>query len=760
MKIRFWGIPVAILVLTLSGYNGFAAHIIGGEMYYECLGYAQNGQDSTKRIYRITIKLWRDCQAQNAAGFDNPVGFTVFRRQGTTYQIVRAPGGSQEFNVSLLNPIPTRIAPPNYPCLEIPPNVCVEEGTYMTDITLPIINEEYVIAWQRCCRNNTITNIYTPEATGATFTIEIHPEAQRTCNNSPQFKGFPPTIICVNNPIQFDHSAIDKEGDFIIYEFCEPLAGGGRGGGGGNCNSTTPTPECPPPFTPVAFKGPAYSYNFPLGGNPPVTINSINGMITGEPNDIGQFVVGVCVREYRNGILLSTLRRDFQFNVASCAGKVVADLAGATKVVGKKKYEFLVCNKLDFQFDNNSFQSNFIKDVLWTYQNGNKIDTSKMWEPQIAFKEGGEHIGQMVLNPGSNCSDTAYFKITLVPDLTADYKVSYDTCKSGPVTFKNLSSSTYSQISYYDWNLGDGIVSSKKDNQIAYSKAGKYPISLSIQDNYGCKQKKDLELSWFPAPEVAVFDPNVREGCVPVTVKFRNTSFPTDSTYKIIWKFSDGSIDSGLLVLHRFDSLGSFDLKMEITSPFGCYTEGNFQDVVTVFPPPTAKLYQDSFRLNINNPIVNLIDSTNNTIGRTWIIDNKDFLFDKEINYNLLTEGWHDIRMIASDRFLCTDTVDTRVFVYKDFTLFMPNAFSPNGDGSNEQFGPVGLIHSLQNYELKIYDRYGGEIFQSTNWEIGWNGKFQNSGADVIPGMYIYKLTYTLDNGKIYTETKALNLIR
>ena len=103
---------------------------------------------------------------------------------------------------------------------------------------LPIINENYVIVWQRCCRNITITNIQNPGETGATYSIEIHPDAQRTCNSSPRFINFPPSVLCANAPFKFDHSAIDKEGDLLIYEFCEPSKGGGLMGGG--CDAVIP----------------------------------------------------------------------------------------------------------------------------------------------------------------------------------------------------------------------------------------------------------------------------------------------------------------------------------------------------------------------------------------------------------------------------------------------------------------------------------------------------------------------------------------
>lgn len=121
-----------------------------------------------------------------------------------------------------------------------------------------------------------------------------------------------------------------------------------------------------------------------MGGNPPVSINSITGLITGEPNVQGQFVMTVCCSEYRNGTLLSTIRRDFQFNVASCQGTVVAAL-NSGKEVSRQNYEILICNADSFQMDNGSYQQQFINDILWEYQTGGQTVQSTLWNPPSIF---------------------------------------------------------------------------------------------------------------------------------------------------------------------------------------------------------------------------------------------------------------------------------------------------------------------------------------------------------------------------------------
>ncbi|MBK8642011.1 MAG: hypothetical protein IPN15_07340 [Saprospiraceae bacterium] len=77
----YWRFFIVFGLLGTLSEQLLAAHIIGGEMYYECQGYGSNGLDSTRRTYKIIIKLYRDCRPQqNSAGFDQPLGFTIYRK--------------------------------------------------------------------------------------------------------------------------------------------------------------------------------------------------------------------------------------------------------------------------------------------------------------------------------------------------------------------------------------------------------------------------------------------------------------------------------------------------------------------------------------------------------------------------------------------------------------------------------------------------------------------------------------------------------
>src|SRR5678815_873339 len=211
---------IKILLSLLLGFGGlsqlYAKHIVGGEIYYECLG---PGNMTDSRNYKLTMKIYRDCAA-DGANFDNPARIGIYSYINGVYAFVRP------LNVNHIEV--TNVEAIENPCLILPPNVCVEETSYIINLSnMAIIDGSYIVSWQRCCRNNSITNIVQPNNTGATYTIEITKDAQNTCNDGPRFNHFPPIGICVNEFLTIDHSATDAEGDQIVYEFCAPLQGGG-----------------------------------------------------------------------------------------------------------------------------------------------------------------------------------------------------------------------------------------------------------------------------------------------------------------------------------------------------------------------------------------------------------------------------------------------------------------------------------------------------------------------------------------------------
>ncbi len=737
-------------VLCFSIY-GNAYHIIGGEIYYECLGFDPN--DPTAKIYRFTLKIYRDC-AGNGQNFDSLPGSSI----GTlsVYQGNNTNPYIPTFNLSAPD-VTLLQADAGNPCLIVPPNICVQEGIYEFELSLPISTESYHITYQRCCRNSSITNIYSPDETGATYTVELTETAQLECNNSPVFNNFPPIIICVDQALNFDHSATDAEGDQLVYEFCSPLKGGGLFGAPTASNGIYPDPDDPPPYNEVDFIISSYSPLAPLAGNPVVSIDPVTGIITGIPEVQGQFVVGICVKEYRNGVLLSTIQRDFQFNVAYCEPTVVAELEGPQI---DDIYIYESCSDSTFFFENASYQSQFIDEYAWHFD-VNGVD----WyfpdpEPTITFPGPGSYNGVMVLNPGTQCSDTAEISVFVGAPVIADFEFEYDTCVAGPVEYTTLAYSGNGIISEYLWEFGDGLTSIESDPTHEYQDPGLYDVQLTVTDELGCTATFIQQVNWFPAPPLIIIEPSSFVGCPPAELSFINLSSPIDETYDIQWDFGDGSRDSAISPIHTFESPGLYDINIEITSPIGCYKSRVFRDWIFIDSLPIADFSFSPDKASNFEPEVVFTDKSIRAAQWEWTFDQYGSTILQNPVFVFPDTGLMEIQLVVTHLYGCVDTMIQYVDVEPQITYFLPNAFTPNEDGTNEFYRGGGYFRGIRDFDIKIMNRWGGIIFESSDPSEAWNGMEHNNGRLSQNGVYLVYVRFTGPRGMPHEYKGYATLIR
>lgn len=205
--------------------------------------------------------------------------------------------------------------------IETPPlgNACftppesIEIGYYTETITLPDLAGGYYLAWERCCLSTTTQNIVDATTTGMLLTARIpDPELE---NSSPVFDDFPAEgYFCVGIENSFSFGATDADGDSLVYSFVTPLDGA-------ITNFDAPInngPSTPSPFLEVIWEAGFSATDF-LGSSA-VEIDSETGLITGQATEIGQYIFAVKVEEWREGVLLGEVRREFNiFSTTNCA---------------------------------------------------------------------------------------------------------------------------------------------------------------------------------------------------------------------------------------------------------------------------------------------------------------------------------------------------------------------------------------------------------------------------------------------------------
>lgn len=442
------------IVLFLPLAQLMATHIVGGALTYECLTTNPN---ATNKTFRFTLKVYRDCFG-GQANFDNPAYIGIYRGSYQSNSYVT------QNTVTLDEFRPIGIDNPE--CLNGVPNVCLEEATYVWTAVLAKSTQSYFVVYQRCCRNNTVTNIFNPSQTGATFYVEITPRAFALGNSSPQFKEPPPTIVCNNYPMEVDYSATDQNGDRLVYSFCKAYTGGGQTGGFANCDTPQPQPACAPPFDEVQFIAPVYTPEKPMAGDPLVVVDPQTGIISGTPTKVGQYVVAVCVEEYRNGELLSVVRREYQFNVTACAPQISAKIK-ADSVVGKQSYVVKSCTgSKTVKLINESFDKNNIKTFRWKVDlnNGQFYESATAFDPEITFPAFGSYKGVLYLNENEVCSDTAFVRIDVLDLIELNLGPDRVKCPDEAV----ILSIDPGQFRNFQWNNGS------KNNQLGTILPGTY----------------------------------------------------------------------------------------------------------------------------------------------------------------------------------------------------------------------------------------------------------------------------------------------
>lgn len=733
------------LLLFLQS-SGFAKHIIGGVLSYECLGGG---------TYRFTMKMYRDCYDQTGAFFDNPAPFTIFK-------------GTNEIETMLVPvQIVEDIAPPPIPCLILPANVCVQEGIYEFEYTFTDwpSTESYHISYMRCCRNATVINIQNPDDVGATFTIEILPASQQVCNTSPTFNDFPPIVICGNEPLNYDHSAYDLENDQLIYSFCSPLLGGSPpgGGGGGPCAVVSPNPACPPPYAEAVFINPPYKESEPMGGDPVVDINAITGLMTGTPNLNGQFVFAVCVSEYRNGILMSVIRRDFQFNVASCEKLVDAGVTGTNIVLENDEYYLNTCNDLEIFIENESNTQINVDEIRWEFNTPDSMLVYDTWDLEATFPGSGAYDGLLILNPDDNlCGDTAKIHIDIFPEVVADFIYDYDTCVAGPVSFIDQSYiDVVGNITSRYWDLGDGTTDSVYANPVhVYKQPQEIPVRLEIWDEHGCVDEVLKNVTYFPVPSFIDVRPNDTLSCPPAEIKFTNLSTPLDNTYDIFWEFGDGETSTALSPVHQYKKPGLYNVRMQINSPIGCMTDTIFEAMIRITNPPIANFDYEPKELSNLAPEATFFDGSQNAARWDWFVNGQIVAQRPEFNYEFRDTGLQAVTLIVTHPFFCQDTLTKYIDVTPEVTFFMPNAFTPNEDTNNEFFLGNGILLGIEDYKMEVWDRWGQLIFQSETPNAGWNGRVNNDGRQVQSGVYVYKINFTGPRGTPHEYKGYATVIR
>jgi gliding motility-associated-like protein len=261
----------------------------------------------------------------------------------------------------------------------------------------------------------------------------------------------------------------------------------------------------------------------------------------------------------------------------------------------------------------------------------------------------------------------------------------------------------------------------------------------------GCPGIVHVDSVLVTAMPLASFEALELAGCEPLLVDFNDLSSGNGLSYN--WTYSDNTDDSAASPSHLFLQDGTYDVRLEVTTSEGCSDDTLMTGLITVYPQPTASFIPSTLTSDILNPSFRFTNTS--TDDSLWFWDfgdgNTTDIFEPAHEY--ADTGSYPVLLIVTSDKGCIDSVQLLLRVDPWFSFYVPNSFSPNGDGRNDTFGGYGTW--IKAYEMEIYDRWGKAIFRTRDIERQWEGK---SKEFVQNESYTYRIVVTdfFDKDHVY----------
>jgi gliding motility-associated-like protein len=279
-------------------------------------------------------------------------------------------------------------------------------------------------------------------------------------------------------------------------------------------------------------------------------------------------------------------------------------------------------------------------------------------------------------------------------------------------------------------------------SNISFNNTGAQTVSLSVTDN-GCTSNYSNMVQVYPDP-VIDFSANELRGCTPLEVQFTDNSGYADlATY--LWNFGDGNTSSLQNPIHIYTDPGTYSVSLQITFSSACGGSITQNALITVYPQPVAGFSVTPEQTDMFDPFVTVVNEGSGATVCYYTMGDGDTLMNTlGGTHEYSNAGVYTITQYVSNSYGCRDTSVRVVRIDGQFTIYIPNAFSPNNDGINDSFGAKGM--SVNNFTLYIFDRWGELIFTGYGIDDYWDGS-DPSGKRSQLDVYVYKVVYDEPGG-------------
>lgn len=311
----------------------------------------------------------------------------------------------------------------------------------------------------------------------------------------------------------------------------------------------------------------------------------------------------------------------------------------------------------------------------------------------------------------------------------------------------NVTNTTYSVNnttgSTYNWTVpaGASITTGQGSNSI-HVNWGTNSGTITVTETNACGSGTTViyPVTVDPAPSVSI-TATPKQGCAPLLVSFTDLSSVGGSSTITgwQWQFGDGNTSTLQNPINMYLNSGAFSITLTVTTSAGCTNTLSAVNYINVYPNPVADFTTLESQISITDPTVHFIDqSYNNIVNWNWQFGDNSTSSQTNPTHSYVNAGPYSVMLTVTNNYGCKDSVVKTVLVQDEFAFYVPNAFSPNGDNSNETFTGYGT--GFTDFEMYIFDRWGELIYKTNDYAKPWDGRMKSKGDVVQEDVYVYRI--------------------
>lgn len=313
----------------------------------------------------------------------------------------------------------------------------------------------------------------------------------------------------------------------------------------------------------------------------------------------------------------------------------------------------------------------------------------------------------------------------------------------------------------YTWSPPTGLSSTTISNPTA-TLNNTQSWQIVGTDVNGCRDTADLTVVVYPLPQPA-FSAPVLNGCAPVSFTLQNNSTIAAGTiasynWNIEGQGNFGVTDPSFTI----SSPGNYDVQLTATSDMGCVQSISIADYLQVYSVPVAGFNATPQVANLGDAIITFTNtSTPDAIYFNWDMAG---LYNTQAPNPVYEFSYADtflVTLTATTQYGCSDVATGTVIVEDISDVWIANSFTPNGDGLNDTWFPIGrnLSSSVTSIEVMIFNRWGQLVFESTDPNKPWTGDYKNNKVLCPQGVYTYSVKFVNEKAKEFEYRGQVNMI-